>query len=100
MFSNHWNAIFLALAALLGAAASAHAQARFDARELTCAQINSLINSRGSVVLATGQFTYDRFVTNRTQCNPSEDARSTTIPASDTRSCRVQRCRPFSTGAP
>ncbi|WP_421917315.1 hypothetical protein [Mesorhizobium sp.] len=53
--------ITLCAAAVLIAATSV-AEARPDARKMTCEQAQGLISSRHAAVLTTGQNTYDRYV--------------------------------------
>ncbi len=80
-------------AAILLPAVSADAQSRRpDTRQMTCAQVQDLINSRGGVVLSTGQRTFDRYVAHGGFCLSTEIAVRERIRTRDTKSCRVRTC--------
>lgn len=80
----------LAVAAtLLGLMAGEALAARPDTRAMTCAQARGLIAQYGSLVMTTGQYTYDRIVHNRGFCGPGQDTQWLTAPTLDTPSCRV-----------
>lgn len=80
-----------AMLALMGI--PVHAQSgRPDSRTMTCGQVQSLINQQGAVVLSTGQYTFDRYVTNANSCFRGQFTRSAYIPTQDTQQCRVLRC--------
>lgn len=84
---------FLGSAFLLVTFQPADAQSRrVDSRSRTCAQIQSLINQQGAVLLSTGAHTFDRYVSNRNQCQHGEVLYREFIPSKDTGRCRVQRC--------
>jgi hypothetical protein len=76
--------------ALLFAASSA-GYARSDARTLTCAAIQALLQRDGSAVLSTGANTYDRYVSGQSACIGTEVARARSISTSDGQ-CQVFRC--------
>lgn len=79
------------LAALSGVAL---AQGRRpDARAMNCDQVQATIESRGAVVLTTGQHTYDRYVVDGRYCSMGEVALMQTISTRDTRQCVVYACR-------
>lgn len=85
--------IGLIAAATLLAASAAHAQGRPDSRQMSCGQVQALIEDRGAVVMTTGQHTYDRFVQNRHQCfSIGEVGVRTHIASRDSASCPVYRC--------
>ena len=80
--------------ALLGALSSPLlAQGRPDARQMTCGQVQDLIDRRGAVVLTTGRHTYDRYVAAGQFCSIGETSTMATIATRDTNQCRVYRCR-------
>lgn len=82
---------FAILAALSGVAL---AQGRRpDARAMDCDQVRTMIQSRGAVVLTTGQHTYDRYVADGRYCSSGEVATYETISTRDTRQCAVYACR-------
>ena len=77
----------------------AHA-ARPDARTMSCAQAQSLVRSRGAVVLSTGQHTYDRFVATAQFCSSDQVLERTWISTKGRARCDVgyicrQRFRSF-----
>jgi hypothetical protein len=86
----------LALAGVLLASAPLSAQAaRIDVRTLTCQQAVSLVQSRGAVVFTLTDRTYDRIVSNRFLCGPSEMARDVITATSDAAQCKIgKRCLP------
>ena len=65
---------------------------RPDSRTMTCAQVQSMIDQRGAVVLSTGQYTFDRYVSNRNFCQHGEVLRRDYVPTKDNNKCYVQRC--------
>jgi hypothetical protein len=68
------------------------AYARSDARAMTCAQTQALINTDHAAVLTTGPDTYDRFVRQfGNECDWPEVPISTAIRTKDGE-CRVYRC--------
>lgn len=74
---------------------AAHAQsARPDTRKMTCEQAQNLVRKSGSIVLTTGQTTFDRFVANANFCMPqTRQVRAKYAPTSDNPECAVgYRC--------
>ncbi|MBN9668783.1 hypothetical protein [Roseibium aggregatum] len=70
-----------------------HAQSgRPDTRKMTCAQVQSTIKQRGAAVLATGQYTFDRYVADRSFCERGQILRNDYVPSRDNAKCFVQRC--------
>lgn len=83
-----------AFATALMLAGSAMAGSRPDSRTMSCGQVQSLIAAQGSVVLTTGQYTYDRYVQDRFQCFTSaEVAVRTYVPTTDDKTCLVYHCK-------
>ena len=78
-------------ALVLGAmpAADALAQGRPSTTGMSCTQAARLVAAQGAVVLGTGGQTYDRFVRDRSFCEPTEIARRAFRPARDNPSCLV-----------
>ncbi|MFN3890507.1 MAG: hypothetical protein ACK4MV_08925 [Beijerinckiaceae bacterium] len=81
--------VLLAAPALGGASSGALAQGRPSTLNMSCAQAQGLVASRGAIVLSTGQFTYDRFVSNQTFCTPEEELIPTWAPTRDNPQCMV-----------
>ena len=63
--------------------------ARPDARTMSCAQAQSLVRSRGAVVLTTGQHTYDRFVATAQFCSSDQVLERTWITTNGGDRCDV-----------
>ena len=57
--------LFMITLVLAGSPADAQ---RPDARNMSCAETRALVQSRGAVVISTGQHTYDRFVASANFC--------------------------------
>lgn len=85
-------AMMIAMLAALSSVALAQGR-RPDARTIDCEQVQSMIISRGAVVLTTGQHTYDRYVADGRYCSMGEVALYQTIRTRDTRQCVVYACR-------
>ena len=85
----------LSLACLaLTLATSAGAQDRPSTTAMTCGQARQFVLARGAVVLGTGGMTYDRFVADRSHCEPTEIATNAHVPARDTPECFIgYRCK-------
>ncbi len=83
--------IVLALA-LLTWASGVQAQQRISTLNLTCGQVQQTILSRGAVVLSTGTYTYDRYVSDRRFCERNETTQLDYVPTRDTPKCPVYRC--------
>ncbi len=71
--------------------------ARPNSTSMTCAQVQSMIGQQGAVVLSTGQYTFDRYVSNRNFCQHGEVLRRDYVPTRDARKCQVNRCIDFQT---
>lgn len=65
------------------------AQARPFTPALSCGQAVGLVRSYGAIVLGTGGPTYDRYVSDRRFCQPTEVTRAAFIPTHDTPYCFV-----------
>ena len=83
----------LAAVTILMTVAGANAQGRPSTIGMTCLQAGSLVARAGGVVLGTGGYTYDRFVANRSFCQPTEVTQRAFVPTRETPSCFVgYRC--------
>jgi hypothetical protein len=69
------------------------AQGRPDARQMSCDQVQSLIQQAGAAVLTTGRHTYDRYVAHGGFCTTGDRAVVDTVPTRDTSQCWVYRCQ-------
>ncbi len=64
--------------------------ARPDTRQMTCAQAQSLVKQRGSVVMTTGPSTFDKFIANVSYCLPEANMmRPKFAPTKDNPKCPV-----------
>lgn len=80
--------------AFFAAASGAEAQQRPSTPNLTCAQAQQIIFSRGAAVLSTGTYTYDRYVRDRSFCEFNEVLEPAFVPTRDARQCPIgYRCR-------
>ena len=80
------------VALITGLVLTAGAEARPDARSMTCQQIQALIADQRVVVMDTGPQTYKRFVHHQGFCAVSEVARKIWVEAGDGQ-CQVRECR-------
>jgi hypothetical protein len=90
--------IAVAALAMVCLASPALAISRSNAMDRTCADVQQLIAGEKAVLLSfpsrRGNIAlYDRYVTDRSQCNATEYAASTYIPTKDNPSCPVHNCR-------
>jgi hypothetical protein len=77
------------------ATSAATAQTRPSSVEMPCARAAALVQSRGAIVLGTGGYTYDRFVTGANFCLYGEFTEPAWVPSADNPQCFVgYRCRP------
>lgn len=82
------------VAAFSVATTTAVAQSRPSTDTMRCAQAAGLVASRGAIVLGTGGYTYDRFVSDGRFCLRSETTVPVWAPAADTPQCLVgYRCK-------
>lgn len=85
------------LAALL-IAGPAHAIERYTSTTMSCARIQSVLNSGGAAILQypardnPSLMRFDRYVANRASCEPFQVTARASVPSSDRSSCRVYRC--------
>ncbi len=76
-------------ATLVLAATPVGAQTRPSSTAMTCQQTIRLIQARGALVLGTGGPTYDRFVRDRSFCEPTEIAKRAFRPTRDNPNCLI-----------
>ncbi|WP_457104409.1 hypothetical protein [Methylobacterium sp. P5_C11] len=76
-------------AALVLAVSPAAAQTRPSSTAMTCQQTMRLVQMRGALVLGTGGMTYDRFVRDRSFCEPTEVAKRAFRPTRDNPNCLI-----------
>jgi hypothetical protein len=69
--------------------APAAAQTRPSSTTMTCRQTAQLVQARGAMVLGTGGPTYDRFVRDRSFCEPTEIAKRAFRPTRDNPNCLI-----------
>lgn len=81
--------IAVASLSVLCAAGPAFGQVQGSSTSLTCGQAAGLVRARGAVVLGTGGYTYDRFVSDRRFCQPTEGVRPAFAPTRDNPACFV-----------
>ncbi|NNM73132.1 hypothetical protein [Enterovirga aerilata] len=73
--------------------AGAAAAQRASTTGMTCGQARSFLAARGAAVIGTGGYTYDRFVRDRSFCQPTEVTRTAFVPTRDTPQCFIgYRC--------
>jgi hypothetical protein len=74
-------------------AVDAVAQSRPDSLSMSCGQAASLVERKGTVVIGSGPYIYDRFVRNCRFCYDFEFLIPAWIPTADNRQCFVgYRC--------
>lgn len=89
---NRCVKIILAVAAT-ALAAPTPANARPDTRSMTCQQAVATIKHYKSIVLSTGQYTYDRYVSQQGFCGPTQQTLLSVAPTIDNPRCRIgYRC--------
>jgi hypothetical protein len=89
MMRSRWKAV-AASAALAGlACSSAVADARPDARRMSCDEAQHVVQQSGAVVMSTGEFTYERFVSNLGACTHGDILRPAWTATADQPQCPV-----------
>jgi hypothetical protein len=84
-------AVFLAL--LLPSLAAA--QSRPDSLRLSCPEVRALVLRQGSVVLGTGPYVYERYVSGPAQCPVTDGTQRSFVQTRDSAQCYVgERCVP------
>jgi hypothetical protein len=80
---------FVSAVALVAMAGGAAAQSGPSTVTMTCAQARSLVVAHGGIVLATGGYTYERFVAHAGACFPTQTTKAAWAPALDTPQCFI-----------
>ncbi len=93
--SRTLNILVSSLISLGVAASAALAQSGPSTQAMTCGQAQSLVASRGAVVLHTGPTTYDRFVAGRGACMGNDTNEPVWVPTRDNPQCALFVCEPF-----
>jgi len=76
------------------ATGSVLAQPRPSTLQMSCAQARALVESRGAIVISTGQFTYDRYVSHVGFCQREETTEPAYERTADHQQCFIgSRCR-------
>ncbi|MHB2166167.1 hypothetical protein [Alsobacter sp. R-9] len=65
----------------------AFAQAQADSLTMTCAQAKALVNQRGSLILGTGPYVFDRYVRDGSFCKFPMKAEESYVKTKDTSYC-------------
>lgn len=84
---------------LVLAAADAGAISRYTSTSMSCARVHATIQREGAAIMRYRSTRnpalplYGRFVAGNGWCEADELAQSTTIPAADTKQCRVLECQ-------
>lgn len=78
--------------------AEAHAINRYTSTSMACSKVKATISREGAAIMRytsprTGVLRYDRYVANRSFCQPGETIEWTSIPTADQKNCRVNRCK-------
>ena len=68
---------------------AANAQRRPDVRNMTCDQAKTLVEQEGGIVLTTGQYTYDRYVSDQMYCPLGLDTKDAWVDTGDGQSCHI-----------
>jgi hypothetical protein len=69
--------------------ATAIAQTRLSTTGMSCSSASALVSARHAVVLSTGGQTYDRFVSDQSQCPVGQVTLPGFAPAADNAQCLV-----------
>jgi hypothetical protein len=83
---------------LLMATGVASAVSRYQTTSMSCARVQQALNSDGTAILRypapdnPSLVLFDRYVRDRTFCRSSQRADVTSVPAADTRNCKVRKC--------
>lgn len=79
-------------------ASNAQAVSRYEVTNVTCATVQALIRTEGSVILVyrsqgiLGLPIYDRYVLGQQNCNTGEVVRGAGVPTADMKYCPVKKC--------
>jgi hypothetical protein len=81
-------AAFLIILAMFAPVAAISAS-RPDVRNMSCAAAQKLVAQRGGIVLTTGRYTYERFVSGQRFCESALYAHPAFVRTKDRRSCEI-----------
>lgn len=89
------RAIMSASLFAIALAGPAFAQGRPSTTDMTCQQARAIVDSTGAIVLGTGGFTFDRFVSSQAFCTHQEFTVPAWAPTRDNPYCAIGfRCEP------
>jgi len=86
---NKFALVFYLALSMVGIVVPAAAQNRPLTRAMSCAAAQNLVSSRGSIVLNTDQFIYDRYVRNARFCLKQQTTRAAMVPTKDNANCFI-----------
>jgi hypothetical protein len=76
----------------------AQAISRYNSQSMSCARVQAVLRAEGAAILSwrskSNAPLYNRFVTHGGFCENTEITRLTSVPTSDSASCKVLRCIP------
>lgn len=75
--------------ALMIMTGTASAQGRPDSTRMSCTEAAGYIRAQGAAVLGTGGMSYDRYVSDRRFCAPTEGTKVAFAPTRDTQYCPI-----------
>jgi hypothetical protein len=81
------SSLFLVIMAL--PSAGAFAQSKPLTFGMSCSEAKFLVTSRGAIVLSTGQYAYDRYVSSQASCLSGQFTRPAWVPTADAPQCFV-----------
>jgi hypothetical protein len=85
---SRWLAVTASTLAVFLIAGAAAAQERTTTR-MSCAAARQLVIQQRAIVLRTSASTYDRYVSTRASCMPTEMTEPAFVPTADVRGCFV-----------
>jgi hypothetical protein len=83
---------------MLMLAGEASAIERYQTTSMSCARVQAAVKNDGAAILRypapdnPSLVLFDRYVRDRTFCSSSQRADLQSVPAADTRTCRVRKC--------
>jgi hypothetical protein len=83
------NRLILTFVASIVIATAAFGQPRPQTPTMSCGQARHLVATRGAIVLGTGRYTYDRYVSGQEFCLVGEWVWPAWVPSADTPQCPV-----------
>lgn len=93
-----WEATVPLALALALLSFDAQAISRYNSQSMSCARVQAVLRTEGAAILSwrskSNAPRYNRFVTHGGFCENTEITRLTSVPTSDSASCKVLRCIP------